>query len=269
MNEVLQKYIEVIPVIKDALGLDMMMSVTDGYKFLAYWKGDKIVADIKVGDELSHKDPMWEVFQTGKKLDAIMPAEVYGFEFRAIMLPIRDGVKIVGTVGIAISLENQTFTLSTSDKLLDSINIARKNMDTIEQASVSVQEKSELLSSSTSQLVDNLSAIHQFVNDINAISSKTNMLALNASIEAARSGAAGAGFSVVATSMRNLAVDTKNASTEILELLDKLDGAIDEMKSAIKEVSDEQNIQKEKSSELANQIMTIEQLTTDLAKHMK
>lgn len=35
-NAVLQKFVEVVPIIKDALGLDIMMSVTDGYKFLGY-----------------------------------------------------------------------------------------------------------------------------------------------------------------------------------------------------------------------------------------
>ena len=46
MNDVLKSYIEIVPVIKDAFGMDIMMSVTDGYEFLAYWRGDKMVADI-------------------------------------------------------------------------------------------------------------------------------------------------------------------------------------------------------------------------------
>ncbi len=37
MNAVLEKYIETIPVIKDAFGMDIMMSITDGNRFLAYW----------------------------------------------------------------------------------------------------------------------------------------------------------------------------------------------------------------------------------------
>lgn len=268
MNEVLAKYVEVIPVIKDALGLDMV-SVTDGYNFVGYWKGDKISADIHVGDELSHKDPMWEVFQSGRKIEAVMPADVYGFEFKAIMLPIRDGARVVGTLGIAISLENQAFTLDTSDKLIDNINLVKEDMDVIGKSGTAVKEKTDVLKNTTEQLVDSLSAIHKFVNEINAISSKTNMLALNASIEAARSGPAGAGFAVVATSMRNLAVDTKDSSTEILELLDNLSEAIDNMEKAISEVNDVQEAQNEKTTELSNVINSIEALTKDLAVRIK
>ena len=39
MNEVLQSFINTIPVIKDAFGMDIMMSITDGNQFLAYWPG--------------------------------------------------------------------------------------------------------------------------------------------------------------------------------------------------------------------------------------
>jgi len=269
MNEVLAKYVETIPVIKDALGLDMMMSITDGYNFLGYWRGDKIVADIKVGDELNHKDPMWEVFQSGRKIESIMPADVYGFEFKAIMIPIRDGGKVVGTMGIALSLEDQTLRTNASEKLIQSLNLITNDMDIIEQAGASVKEKSKVLTQNTEQLVNSLSAIHQFVNDINAISSKTNMLALNASIEAARSGQAGAGFAVVATSMRNLAVDTKDSSTQILELLDNLSDAISDMEKAIEEVNEVQDTQNEKTADLFNLVKGIEGLANELSNRIK
>ena len=88
MNEVLQSFIKTIPVIKDAFGMDIMMSITDGDKFLAYWPGNKMVADIHVGDKLSHDDPMWTSFTTGRKLQQICPADVYGFAFKAITIAI-------------------------------------------------------------------------------------------------------------------------------------------------------------------------------------
>ena len=77
MNEVLQAFIQTIPVIKDAFGMDIMMSITDGNEFLAYWPGDKMVADIHVGDPLSHDDPMWTSFTTGKKLQQIFSRGIF------------------------------------------------------------------------------------------------------------------------------------------------------------------------------------------------
>lgn len=269
MNEVLAKYIEVVPVIKDALGLDIMMSITDGYNFLGYWKGDKIVADINVGDPLNHDDPMWQVFQTGRKIEAIMPASVYGFEFKAIMIPIKEGSTTVGTMGIAISLENETFTASTAENLLETIGNARSNMNTISDSSSSISEKSQVLNTSIEGLLANVTEIHKFVQDISAISGKTNILSLNASIEAARSGEAGKGFAVVAESMRDLAGSTKDSSNKIFELLKIIDEDVEKMQAALASVSEAQENQNAYTEELINEIGKIEKLTENLANRIK
>ena len=261
MNQELQKYIDTIPVIKDAFGMDIMMSITDGHEFLAYWPGKKMVADIHVGDRLDHDDPMWTSFTTGKKIEATCPPDVYGFAFRAITIAIKDGLEIVGTMGIAISMENESFTQEASAKLLESIGFVREEMEGMTRDSEEIKESGQRISHSTERIVQHVNEISGFAKEIQKISSKTNMLALNASIEAARSGEVGKGFAVVAEEMRNLANDTKDSSEKILDILKQFMEDLDEMNKSMKVQESSQAEQTELSVKLFEEVQKIEATT--------
>ncbi len=68
----------------------------------------------------------------------------------------------------------------------------------------------------------NVKAISETLQDIEFIASQTNLLAFNASIEAARAGDAGRGFTIVAEEVRKLSTKSDSSSTRIREIIDKI-----------------------------------------------
>ena len=110
--------------------------------------------------------------------------------------------------------------------------IAKENRKNALDSIHAIQEKMK----KTSEDAQKIEQVKQIAEEIGSIASQTNLLSLNAQIEAARAGTLGAGFAVVATEVGNLSNDIDRAVTEINEINSQILSALSAMMDASEEM---------------------------------
>ncbi|MBL6734368.1 MAG: methyl-accepting chemotaxis protein [Shewanellaceae bacterium] len=149
--------------------------------------------------------------------------------------------------------ETAVATQTADDAAKHGSNVVDSTAKEIINLATQIETSVEVINS----LGENVKDIESILAVINDIADQTNLLALNAAIEAARAGEKGRGFAVVADEVRNLAKRTQEATSEISNMIEKLQGgsitAVETMQTS-KEVA---SVTVNKSNEANQAIQTI------------
>ena len=269
MESILSSFVKVAPYINHLTHADFAVSVCNLEKCLIYVPSKKQNHGIKSGDPHIKSSVTYESIILGKKVVKRVGPDVFGFPYIAIALPIEEEGKVVGSVAFTEAVDTQDILLALADNLHDTMKQLISITDTISDNSLKLKDVGRSLDGITVESMKKVEDAEDILKFIKSVSDKTNILGLNAFIEAERVGSSGMGFKVVAEEIRNLASSTgeyvKNADRVMRELKTSTDGIKEELEMLLNISSHQIDINKY----ITNLVQDINERTEKLKENAK
>lgn len=256
-NEIMDAFDKLIPYLKAFFGEEASFAINNSQQCLKYIPNNSIPLDIKEGDKLIPGSATYKSIKEGIMIETVVPKEVFGTIIKSTSIPIKDDTgEVVGNLAIARTLKKQEEILDLSKDISESLE---EISSALGQISGGIQNAGK----SSKSILTNIQATNEKTKDtdsvlefIRNVANKTNLLGLNASIEASRAGEAGKGFSVVAAEIRKLS----NSSNESIK---KIENVIKEIQKSVSTITGDVD---EVNGVFQHQIEALQQIATSIEK---
>ena len=223
-DNLLDCFIKVAPYINELTLSDLAVAVTDTEKYVYYQPGETLDHQVDSGTFLKENSLVMKAMNGKKRVvTRVDNKDLFGVKYIGIAIPIIENNEVLGSVFFGESTARQDALREMADELA-------ANTEDLSASSEEIAAQAQQLSALLGELenysdqsykeMENIGEVSEFINDI---SSRTNMLGINAAIEVARVGAEGAGFGVVADEIRDLSNQSSESVEDIKQILDSLE----------------------------------------------
>jgi uncharacterized protein YukE len=186
--------------------------------------------NMRVGYELKDTDIAYRTIHSRQSQTMEIGAERYGVPVYIANYPLYDEENdVVGTLGVVVPKAAAGKLRGMSENLSNSLTAISETVEHLASSATKIHENEQILYGNIHSVSEILNKINEVTEFISAVANQSNMLGLNAAIEASRAGEMGRGFSVVANEIRKLANQSKETVPRIKNLTEDIENKVQEI----------------------------------------
>lgn len=273
ISQELDTVLEIAPFLNKLMPGEIGVTVTNTEEVLDYYPADNLMLKNADGDVTKAGDSVGDNWAISKAMDSKqlliteIDSSVAGTPYIAISNPIiSEKGEVIGGITISQATDKKEKLLDIAQKLSEANETVSEQVENISIESDKTVKTGDRLESIAHETESKVTDMEEIVGIIENIASTIKMIGINASIEAARAGKHGRGFSVVAQEIQDLADRSSDSTGEVTEMIQQVYTIVERLSSVINELNEINRRQAESIEKIYSRIQNLTVLGNEVLK---